>query len=232
MAPLSFATLSPDGSRVAALASEFSAGSASALLVIDVRTGRAVEHSLPGEPDGPPLVWVGSSRIAVLVRDALDRVGVDLIDPGSGVVERITTAVQALALSADGSVAVLQTREDAVLRIGAAASWLAGGSAPDATSLESGGRLAGQVMLDAAGRRLAVVWLAASGADAEIAVYCRSDGGWSLVRSDPLREGVSAALVVWVGSSAGCSGRGLRPGRAAAPSRRSRPGLLREASRP
>ena len=194
--PPAFATLSPDGRRIAAVAADMDGGgSDTQLVVIDRDTGEAVIYDLHASIDGRPPAWLAEDIVAIVVRDATDRTAITRLRLPGG--EASTLAVQSgpFTASGDGSIVALQTRGDQQIVVGSRVDLEAGRPLEVVRTDLDGNPLAAQLLLDARGDRLAVAWLDDAGDTRSIAVYVRGPDGWTPLRRWDLPPGANRAVL-------------------------------------
>ena len=209
--PLSFATLSPDGRRLAALAADFAAGTAFDLVLVDVASGAATVIGIAARPDGAAPAWLRDGRLVIVARDpARDLTGLVLIDPEDpGLALRFEREAYGIALSADGQVAAVD-RADGQVAAGATRLLLdngavAGGGDPSRPDDPPGllvaappGATPGSFALDPSGTRLAVVWLDGAGGPAVIGRYRLGPDGPVVAVSLAAPGAAATAVVAWL----------------------------------
>jgi hypothetical protein len=198
----SFAVLSPDHRQVAALTGQPATGVADArLLVIDRSTGLTRVVALGGIVDGRPPVWIGDTRVAVLLRDDSDAPVLALVDTTTGSLARSAGTRGCLAASGDGATVVItDPTQTGTVATGAAAVFLSGGSLVgiplDARPQTAGPSLAAQILLDRDGTTMAVVWLDDAGDAASVDIYRRAGDHWAQTRRLPLASDDTRAVLV------------------------------------
>ncbi|HTC86319.1 MAG TPA: hypothetical protein VK656_06420, partial [Candidatus Acidoferrum sp.] len=98
--PISVATLSPDGTMIAALSGEADSGAADArLLVIDRGSGATRVVALRAIVDGRPPVWIGDRRVIVPLRDTEDRTALAVVEVATGSIASVLGTSGAIAAS-------------------------------------------------------------------------------------------------------------------------------------
>ena len=193
--PLSFATLSPDGSRVAAIADDPAAGNGPGqLVIIEGRDGRATAIDLDATTDGRPPAWIGADRILVPTRDANDRTDVTAVDPGTGTQSHWALETTAIAVAPAADVMAIQERSGGQVAVGSVDA-LANGTPAAVVDGTEPGAVAAQLMLDVSGSRLAIAWLDEAGDTTILAVYGLAEGRWLRIRRDVLRRGTARAII-------------------------------------
>ena len=191
--PLRFATWSPGGARIAALAADFGAAARLTLTIIDPVAGATLLLPIPGEPVIAPLAWLSDERLLVQT------------DRGAIVVHSITGAVAAgppidapgrtpVAISAGALIALADPAGGAV-DIRPLVGWLAGDTAEPLARIEEQAEV-GSMALTQAGDRLAIVWQQIEGPGTTV-VYGRADG-WREVARATLPGGSARAAVDWL----------------------------------
>lgn len=190
-----FGSVSPDRTRVAAIAGSPGSGVRDTrLIVVGRRDGQAIVTNLAAEEDGRPAVWFDDRTVGVPIRDALDRPALEIVDLGTGSRRVVTTDAGAIATaSATGSVA-FQARSDGRILVGPASGL---GTNAGFSTIPTGAvmRTAGQLILDDRGQRLAVVWTDDSGDEESIGVYERAGGAWKFVTEVMLPPGTTRAVL-------------------------------------
>ena len=182
--PLSFATISPDGRTIAALAADFAAGTDFDLVLVDLETGAAAAIRVNAWPDGAAPAWLPDGRLFLVARDpARDLTGLVLVDPERpGAALRFEREAYGIALSADGQAAAID-RADGRVAAGATRLLLGDGAAgggddpsrpddpPGLLVSAPPGTAPGSFALDPSGTRLAIAWLDEAGGPATVGRY-------------------------------------------------------------
>ena len=193
--PLAFATLSPDGRRIAAIAMDVDSGGDAQLVVIARDTGDAVVYDVHASSDGRPPVWLADDLVAIPVRDAADRTAITRLHLPGGEASTLAVRSGPFTASVDGSIVGLQTRGDQRIVVGPWVDIEAGRSLEVVRTDLDGNPLAAQLLLDARGDRLAVAWLDDAGDTRAIAVYGRRPGEWTTLRRWDLPAGANRAVL-------------------------------------
>ena len=193
--PLAFATLSPDGRRIAAIAMDVDSGGDAQLVVIARDTGDAVVYDVHASSDGRPPVWLADDLVAIPVRDAADRTAITRLHLPGGEASTLAVRSGPFTASVDGSIVGLQTRSDQRIVVGPWVDIEAGRSLEVVRTDLDGNPLAAQLLLDAHGDRLAVAWLDDAGDTRAIAVYGRGPDGWTTLRRWDLPAGANRAVL-------------------------------------
>jgi hypothetical protein len=193
--PLSFATLSPDGSRIAAIADDAAEGGRlGQLVVIEVKSAAAVVFDLDETTDGRSPDWLGVDEILVPTRDRSDRNDISVIHPTTGERSRWSLPTGALATAAGARALAIQERDGGRVAVGPADEVANGRPVPVVNGSEPGA-VAAQMVLDGAGVRLAVAWLDDAGDTRILAVYERRADSWTVVRRDVLPAATNRAIL-------------------------------------
>ncbi len=173
------ATMSPDATRLAALARPPDAEGPSALVLMDRDGGRNSVYGLADESLGSPPAWIDDGRVAVLQRNRLGRTFLAVVDVGSGdVLDRISFRALEFRTSGDGQTAAVLGDNDRLL-VGSTASVLERRAAPDGGPVPPpADRVVGGVALDGDGRHLAAVVDESNGGQGRVAVYELVGDAW------------------------------------------------------
>jgi len=173
------ASLSPDGTTLAAIARPPDTEAPSALVLVEPGRGRREVLPLDGQSAGTPPAWVDDERVAVLQRDRFDRTYLALVVATSGeIVDRIPLRALDVRTSGDARTAVVLGDEDHLL-IGSTAAVLDRRAAPGGgPATPPADRTRGGLALDHDGRRLAVAVDEGDDGPGRIAVYERDGDTW------------------------------------------------------
>ncbi len=212
--PLTFGTLSPDGSRAAFLAADYDSGGPFDVVILPVppSTARPLVTRVDLGAEGAPPSWL-DGRIVVLARTSGDAVQAFLIDPAApGRVARIERAsgdppapIAGLSIAADGRTVAVGSRDGRVV-VGPTQRWVtdAATDPPSATpapvGLEpglDGSRSFAWLALAPDGERVGMVRTDADGASVGLTIHDRADR-WRQGRSIPLAAGADRAVVAWL----------------------------------
>ncbi|MHB8399214.1 MAG: hypothetical protein ACYDCI_09825 [Candidatus Limnocylindrales bacterium] len=191
----SFGAVSPDGSRVAAIAGRPGSGVRDTRLIVVSRSdGHATVTAIAAEEDGRPAVWLDDRTIAVPIRDDLDRPALEIVDLATGRQRTVTTDSGAIASAAAAGSIAFQARSDGTILVGPSSSL---GTRAAFAALPTGttARTAGQLLLDDGGRRLAAMWIDDTGDPASIGVYERTVTSWTFVAEFILAPGTTRAVL-------------------------------------
>lgn len=214
--PMSFGTLSPDGSRAAFVAADYATTRGFEVVMVDMASGATARLRVPRPAEGAPPVWVGD-RLVVLTRERGDAAGVTILDPadgslatGPGPADETGAAVPsgawsgritALSISADGSRVAVAVADDDRIEIGPAGPWVAGTTA-ELSSVRlapgpDGSRSLAWLTLAADGARLAIMRTNADGDASAVTVHAARDG-WQAQMQIALPDGAVRAVVAWL----------------------------------
>ena len=173
------ATLSPDATRLAALARPPDAEGPSALVLMDRDGGRRSVYGLAEESLGSPPAWIDNGRVAVLQRNRLGRTFLAIVDVGSGeVLDRISFRALEFRTSGDGQTAAVLGDNDRLL-VGSTASVLERRAAPDGGPVPPpADHVVGGLALDGDGRHLAAIVDESNGGQGRVAVYELVGDAW------------------------------------------------------
>jgi hypothetical protein len=212
--PVSFGTLSPDGSRAAFVAADYATTLGFEVVIVDTTSGATARIQVPRPAEGAPPAWVGD-RLVVLTRERGDAVGVTIVDPADGSLATgpgpgdgsgppppsgaWTGRIAALSFSADGS--TVAVADDDRIEIGRAGPWLVG-SATELAAVRlaagrDGSRSLAWLALAADGARLAIVRTNADGDASAVTVHAARDG-WQTQTPIELPAGAVRAVVAWL----------------------------------
>jgi len=190
-----FGAVSPDGTRVAAIAGRPGSGVRDTRLIVASRgDGQATVVAIAAEEDGRPAVWLDDRTIAVPIRDTLDRPALEIVDLASYRRRTVTTDSGALASAAAAGLVAFAARSDGPILVGPS-SGLGTGVAFAALPTGTTARTAGQLLLDDGGRRLAAMWIDDAGDPASIGVYERTAVSWTFVAEFILTPGTTRAVL-------------------------------------
>lgn len=192
------ASLSPDGTTLAAIARPPDTEAPSALVLVEPGRGRREVVPLAGQSAGTPPAWVDDDRVAVIQRDRFDRTNLAIVVAASGeIVDRISFRALNFGTSGDARTAVVLGDESRLL-VGSTAAVLERRAAPDggpATLAADWAR--GGLALDGAGRRLAVVVEDSSGVS-RIATFERVGETWQPGVRIAAPSGSSGGWIAWL----------------------------------
>lgn len=191
----SFGTVSPDRMRVAAIAGRPGSGvRETRLIVVSRGDGQATVTAIAAEEDGRPAVWFDDRTIGILIRDALDRPAIEIVDIATDRRRTVTTDSGAIASAAAAGLVAFQSRSDGRVLVGPSSGL---GTAAAFAALPTGTtvRTAGQLLLDDGGRRLAAMWIDDAGDPASIGVYERTAISWTFVAEFILAPGTTRAIL-------------------------------------
>jgi hypothetical protein len=214
--PLSFGTLSPDGSRAAFMAADYATTLGFEIVIVDLVSGATTRIQVPRPAEGAPPAWV-DTLLLVLTRERGDAAGVTTLDPADG---RLVTGpgpadesgaplpsgawtgrIAALSVSADGSTVAVAAADDDRFEIGPAVPWLAGSAAQLAAvrlpAGPDGSRSFAWLTLAPDGGRLAIVRTDADGDASAVTVHAARDG-WQAQTQIEMPAGAVRAVVAWL----------------------------------
>jgi hypothetical protein len=192
--PLWFATWSPNGRRVAAIASDLGEAGRLTVLLADPVEGDTLLLPVARRPVPAAPVWLDDDR--VLVQSTIGFAVVDTTtgDVGLGPSWDVGPGI-AIAVSANGSRVAVADPAAGAIEVFERDAWLTGSGEPLAR-IEAGGE-AGSVALDHAGDRLAVVWQQLDGPGTLIVYAGAAD--WAEVDRFALPGESARAAVSWLG---------------------------------
>jgi hypothetical protein len=191
--PLRFATWSPGGAHIAALAADFGAAARLTVTIIDPVVGATLLLPIPGEPVVAPLAWLSDERLLVqtdrgaLVVDVVTGevfAGPPLEAPGGTAIAVVPGSLVAIGDPAGGAVEIRPLN-----------AWLAGETGEPTARLEAQAEV-GAIALARGSDRLAVVWQQIDG-PGEVVIYAPADG-WAEVARSILPGESARAAVDWL----------------------------------
>ena len=193
------ASLSPDGTTLAAIARPPDTEAPGALVLVEPGRGRREVLPLDGQSAGTPPAWVDDERVAILQRDRLERTYLALVVAASGeIVDRISLRALDVRTSGDARTAVVLGDEGRLL-IGSTAAVLDRRAAPDGgPSTPSTDRTRGGLALDHDGRRLAVAVDEGDDGLGLIAVYERVGDTWQTGVRLAAPAGSHGGFIAWL----------------------------------
>ncbi len=202
--PLLFASWSPDGRRLAAIATDFGVESRLTVVIVDPVAGTSRLLPVPRRPVIAPPTWLDAQRILIQTT-----AGLVIVEAGTGTLAAGPPVEIGPGLSlspaANGSLIAISAPEGGAVELRDLRGWLAGDRAEPVARIEGLGEV-GAVALDATGERLAVVWQQLEGPGTLI-VYHRADG-WREADRLTLPGESSRAAIDWL--RAAPVGTGLR----------------------
>ena len=197
--PLAFGTLSPDGTRAAFIAADFTSGGPFDLVVVPT-TGapRPMVARIPRPPEGAAPTWAGR-RIVVLARTPADQVGTLVVEPDGGLTDG-PSPLDGMSIAAAADRLAIVTAGGRV-EIDPATAWLAGTpTTPTLVGLEpepDGSRSVAWSALAPGGDRLALVRTNEDGESLAVTVHQQADD-WRQSRRIDLPAGADRAVVAWL----------------------------------
>lgn len=192
--PLWFATWSPNGRRVAALAADFGEAGRLTVLLADPVEGETLLLPVPRRPLPAAPVWLDDDRLLVQSTIGLALVDTTTGDVGLGPSRDLGSGV-AMAVSAGGTRVAIADPAGGAIELFDRDAWLGGADDPLAR-IEAGGEV-GSIGLDASGERLAVVWQQLDGPGTLIVYAGVAD--WAEVDRFALPGESARAAVSWLG---------------------------------
>lgn len=191
--PLYFATWSPNGERVVAIASDFADAGRLTLAVVDPTGDASLLLPVPRQPVVAGPAWIDDER--VLVQTTVGFVIVDTAtgDVGLGPQDDLGVGI-GLAIAADGSVVAIAP-EAGLVELRERDRWLAGDAGGPTARIEGQGEI-GVLAFDRRGERLAIVWQRPDGPGI-LTIHRRSDG-WAESDRRTLPGESARAVVDWL----------------------------------
>ncbi len=191
--PLTFATWSPDGTRLAALAAGGTHGPY--LVVVEAAGGDALVLPVRGPAAPGPPAWLDQSRVAVLVLEASGQAAAIALDVTDGSSTPLAGAPTDVTVSADGSAIAMVVSGS--LRAGPAAAFITSGALPRVIEPAGDGSY-GALALSADGARLAYVRLDGAGRAASIGLRRWDGARWRGEDDLPVPGDAQGAVVGWL----------------------------------
>jgi hypothetical protein len=193
------ASLSPDGTTLAAIARPPDAEAPGALVLVAPGRGRRDVLPLGGQSAGTPPAWIDDERVAVLQRDRFDRTYLAIVATAGGASDdRISLRALDFRTSGDARAAVVLGDEGRLL-VGSTADLLEGRAAPDGgPATSTGDRPRGGLALDDEGRRLAVAVDEGDDGPGRIAVYERVGDSWRAGVRLAAPAGSHGGFIAWL----------------------------------
>jgi hypothetical protein len=191
--PLRFATWSPGGAHIAAMAADFGAAARLTLVVVDPVVGATLLLPVPGQPLIAPLAWLADDL--VLVQTDQGAVVVDIGAGELGAGPPLDAPGGTTVAASPGGVVAIADPAGGAVDIRPLGAWLAGDAGePDARVTAEAE--VGSMALSPGGDRLAVVWQQIE-TPGRIAIY-RRDAGWAELGSMALPGDSARAAVDWL----------------------------------
>jgi hypothetical protein len=192
--PLYFATWSPDGSRIAAIASDFRPGSQVTVVLIDAVGDASLLLPVPLRPIVAPPAWLGDDIVLLETEEGFARIDTGTGDVRTGPPGDLGAGISA-SVAADGSVIALADPQGGAVEVRDVRTWLTGDRSGPMARLEAEGEVGG-LALDRRGSRLAVVWQQLDG-PGTVVLYARADG-WREAARIELKGESARAVVDWL----------------------------------
>lgn len=191
--PLYFATWSPNGERVVAIASDFADAGRLTLAVVDPVGDASLLLPVPRRPAVAGPTWIDDERVLVQTTVGLVIVDTATGDVGLGPQDDLGAGI-GLAIAADGSVVGIAP-EAGLVELRERDRWLAGDAGGPVARIEGQGEI-GVLAFDRRGERLAVVWQRPDGPGI-LTLHRRADG-WAESDRRTLPGESARAVVDWL----------------------------------
>jgi hypothetical protein len=193
------ASLSPDGTTLAAIARPTDTEAPGALVLVAPGRGRRDVLPLGGQSAGTPPAWIDDERVAILQRDRFDRTYLAIVaTAGRAIVDRISLRALDFRTSGDTRAAVVLGDEGRLL-VGSTTDVVEGRAAPDGgPATPAADRTRGGLALDDDGRRLAVAVDEGDDGPGRIAVYERVGDTWRAGVRLAAPAGSHGGFIAWL----------------------------------
>ncbi len=189
--PPLFGTWSPDGRRVAAIATDFGVESRLTVLVVEPIDGTTRSLPIPRRPVIAPPTWLDAERILVQTTTGLAIVEPSTGHLGAGPPLDVGPGVS-IASAATGTLLAIAAPEGAAIDIRDRDAWLAGDRGDPGARISGIGEI-GALALDGPGDRLAVLWQSPE-APGTVVVYARAESWREVARLSLPGESARAAI--------------------------------------